>query len=144
MTTKLSKLSWQDDETEPSKKQSALETLIEGHDVNDERQESLARAIELGASEAILVKLRDARRLARSVTITLPSHRYEQLSRGRGWARKGKGSSAEWGERTNGGGYRVGPGRWTVGANDGFNRKAEVPWIVKHVTVGSEIWTIAD
>lgn len=75
-------------------------------------------------------------------TICLPPHRYEGLSRGRGWARKGRGANAEWGERTDGG-YRVGPGRWTVGGNDGFSRKGEVIWTVEHIRVGEETWTVA-
>ena len=47
-----------------------------------------------------------------------------------------------WGQRTNGG-YRISPGRWTIGGNDGFSRKGEDVWNVEHVTVGSETWTIA-
>lgn len=72
----------------------------------------------------------------------LPPHRFESLSRGSGWCRKGKGDSATWGERTDGG-YRVGPGRWIVGGNDGFRRKGSDEWTVEHVTVGGQIWTVA-
>lgn len=85
----------------------------------------------------------DALRCSRKETVTLPVHRFENLSRGRGWARKGRGDSAVWGERVDGG-YRVGPGRWTVGGHDGFARKAEDSWTVKHVRVGDAVWTIAN
>jgi hypothetical protein len=107
------------------------------------RIESLEIAVALGADEKTLVVLRDASRLCRNDTIILPAHRYESLSRGRGWARKGSGSSAVWGERADKG-YRVSAGRWVVGATDGFSRKASDVWTVKHVRVGEATWTIAD
>lgn len=121
-----------------------LEQLLEGHEVKDSRKETLVRAIELGASDDVLETLRDALRIHRnSQTIVLPALRYEHLSRGRGWARKGRGREVTWGERVDGG-YQVGPGRWTVGATDGFSRKDSCDWSVKHVQVGSETWTIAN
>lgn len=110
---------------------------------NPGRIARLAKAIELGATDDVLEALCDATRTAKAATIVLPPHRYEGLSRGKGWARKGRGNTAEWGDRTDGG-YEVGPGRWIVGGNDGFSRKGETPWTVKHVTVGAEIWTIAN
>lgn len=110
--------------------------------IHEGRAKSLARAVELGADDATLKVLCDAMRVNRAPTIVLPAHRYEGLSRGRGWARKGRGDSAEWGERTDKG-YRVGPGTWTVGGNDGFSRKGETRWTVKHVAVGAETWTVA-
>lgn len=103
----------------------------------------LKRAIELGADDDLLHELVDAIRVSGGNTIVIPSGKYERLSRGKGWARKGKGNSAEWGERVDGG-YRVGAGRWTVGSTDGFSRKSSVEWDVKHVLVGSETWTIAN
>lgn len=121
----------------------AVRTLIDGADVSPARRESLERAIELGADEACLTALRDATRLCRRDTIVLPAHRYESLSRGRGWARRGRGDAAVWGERVDDG-YRVGPGRWTVGATDGFSRRDSVVWVVEAVTVGDETWTIAN
>jgi len=75
-------------------------------------------------------------------TILLPAGRYEGLSRGKGWARQGRGDSATWGEREDAG-YRVGPGKWTVGSNDGFNRKEQTDWLVKHLKVGDKVWTLA-
>lgn len=122
----------------------ALSVVAAGHDdVSDGRMKSLRRAAELGASRATLEKLRDANRVAWEPTIVLPVQRFENLSRGKGWCRKGRGSSAEWGVREDGG-YRVGPGSWTVGGNDGFQRKGEVSWVVANVSVGAETWTIAD
>jgi len=99
-------------------------------------------AIALGADLETLEILRDASRISRILTIRLPAHRYEGLSRGRGWARKGRGDSVEWGEKASGG-YRVGPGEWDVGATDGFSRKGSVHYVVSHVQVGPETWTIA-
>lgn len=110
--------------------------------ISDSRRESLTRAVELGADDDTLVALCDALRVSRSDSIVLPAHRLENLSRGRGWARKGSRDSAVWGERTDKG-YRVGPGRWTVGGNDGFRRKGEDTWTVAHVPVGPQTWTVA-
>jgi hypothetical protein len=106
------------------------------------RKRSITLAVEACSSLEILQALCDATRLARAATVDLPAHRYEGLARGRGWARKGRGGSAEWGERVDGG-YRVGPGRWIVGGSDGFARRGETEWVVRHVTVGAETWTIA-
>lgn len=106
------------------------------------RTQRLAVAAELGADEAALRALASALRVSRSTEITVPAHRYEGLSRGRGWARRGRGARAAWGERADGG-YRVGPGRWTVGGSDGYARQGEVVWDVAHVQVGSETWTVA-
>ena len=53
------------------------------------------------------------------------------------------GADVTWGDRQ-GVGYQVGlTGRWTVGGNDGFSRKAEDHWEVQRLQVGSETWTIA-
>jgi hypothetical protein len=112
-------------------------------DVSPARRENLARALALGASEVTIARLANATRVNRKATIVLPAHRYEGLSRGRGWARQGRGERAVWGERCDTG-YRVGPGRWSVGATDGFRRKDATTWTVAHVQVGSETWTVAD
>ena len=93
--------------------------------------------------DAALIRLRDAGRLSRAATIVLPHHKYEHLSRGRGWARGGQGANVVWGEKVDDG-YRVGPGRWSVGSTDGFSRKGSVVWHVAHVKVGPQTWTIAD
>jgi hypothetical protein len=111
-------------------------------EINPVRRERLTRAIEMGASDSVLEAICHAARTSTTATIVLPQHRFEHLSRGKGWARKGRGEKVQWGEREDGG-YRVGPGRWTVGGNDGFSRKGTVEWTVQHVTVGSETWTIA-
>jgi len=103
----------------------------------------LAKALELGATDSVLEEICNAARTSERATILLPRNRLENLSRGRGWCRKGKGDKAEWGEREDDG-YRVGPGRWTVGGNDGFSRKNEDSWLVKNVQVGDQIWTIAN
>jgi hypothetical protein len=120
-----------------------VETLCANHEVSPKRQESLTLAIAAGAPLAVLETLRDANRLAKSSTIVLPALRYESLSRGRGWARKGRGTVVTWGERVSDG-YRVGPGSWEVGATDGFSRKDKCTWDVEHVLVGDQTWTIAN
>jgi hypothetical protein len=116
---------------------------IMGHDVSDSRCELLAKALAAGADGDTLVAIRDALRVTQSVTVKLPPHRFENLSRGRGWARKGRGDSATWGERVDGG-YLVGPGKWVVGGHDGFTRKGQNEWTVTHVRVGDATWTIAN
>jgi hypothetical protein len=106
------------------------------------RRASIARAIGLGADTETILRLRGVARLSQKITITIPAHRYEGLSRGRGWARLGRGQSVTWGDRVERG-YRVGPGYWTVGGHDGYSRKGEDQWTVEHVMVGDETWTVA-
>jgi hypothetical protein len=120
-----------------------LDTLIADKEVTDKRRGLLRRAIELGADDARLRRLRDAMRASDSETIVLPAHRFEGLSRGRGWARKGRGADVKWGTRVEGG-YAVAPGLWSVGATDGFSRKRSNEWKVEHITIGAETWTIAN
>jgi hypothetical protein len=120
-----------------------IETLCANREVSTKRQESLALAIAAGAPLSVLETLRDANRLAKSLTVVLPALRYESLSRGRGWARKGRGTAVTWGEHVEDG-YQVGPGSWEVGATDGFSRKDKRTWTVKHVRVGDQTWTIAN
>lgn len=107
------------------------------------RDATVAAAAALGADDAALDAIRAATIVSRSATIVLPAHHYETLSRGRGWARKGKGYPAVWGERLDAGGYRVGPGRWTVGGNDGFARRGAASWTVTAITIGAQTWTVA-
>lgn len=131
-------------ELEATKLEKLIARITDGSSVkvSPVRVTRLTRAIALGASDKILEAIADAGRTSDTDTIVLPCHRFENLSRGKGWARKGSKNNAEWGERASGG-YRVGPGTWTVGGNDGFSRKGEDKWVVKHVTVGTETWTIA-
>jgi hypothetical protein len=127
---------------EPILPEQLIETLMVQYTCPEVRRETLTIAQAKGATLQVLHAIANAPRVSKSDTIILPSLRYENLSRGRGWARKGKGLDAIWGERTDKG-YRVGPGRWTVGATDGFSRKDSCTWTVKHVQVGSEVWTVA-
>lgn len=120
-----------------------VETILAKYtDLTENRYASVRYAAERDVDDETLVALCEAIRLFRKDRAVLPAHRYENLSRGRGWARKGRGDDAEWGDRTDNG-YRVGPGRWIVGSNDGFSRKGETTWNVRHVTVGAETWTLA-
>lgn len=110
----------------------------------EKRVESLTVANAAGVTDEVFREIATALRVKRdSESIVLPPHRYENLSRGRGWARLGKGARVTWGERVDGG-YEVGPGCWDVGASDGFSRKDSATWTVKHVTVGGATWTIAN
>ena len=111
----------------------------------ESRRESLRIALGLGADPRTLENIRESRRVSRHDYIILPAGRFEGMSRGKGWARLGRGAAATWGERGDDGGYvcRV-PGRWTVGSNDGFQRKEETVWKVAHIKVGDQTWTIAD
>jgi hypothetical protein len=111
-------------------------------DIPKGRYAALQFAIDAGANEKVLAKLCEASLTSRKDTIVLPAHRFENLSRGRGWARQGRGNNVQWGEKVDGG-YRVGPGKWSVGATDGFSRKGSDDWLVEHVRVGGETWTIA-
>lgn len=112
-------------------------------DKGSDRNETLRQAHEAGASDATMKKLGNALRVGEGEHVVIPPHSYETMSRGRGWARQGQGKSAKWGDRVSGG-YRVGPGSWTIGGHDGFSRKDEVGWDVSHVRVGPHTWTVAD
>jgi len=104
----------------------------------------LTRAHEIGVDDATFRTLCESTRCpSQAPTIVLPQHKYEGMSRGKGWCRQGQGKSAVWGERERGG-YRVGPGHWIVGGNDGFARKGQTEWTVEHVQVGTETWTVAE
>lgn len=107
---------------------------------SERRLESLAIAHPL-VDDAAFARLAQAERLSRRATIVLPANRLEHLSRGRGWCRSfGRGETI-WGERV-ADGYRVGSGRWSVGATDGFARKRATEYHVIAVTVGDAVWTI--
>jgi hypothetical protein len=125
-----------------------LAALTEGRDVTDARRGTLRLAIDLGASDETLAALVGAVRVRRAADwVPLPPHRYERLSRGRGWCghlgRRTKGSFDRFAEEVDGQ-YRADePGRWRVGASDGFTRKATVDWVVAHVAVGDQTWMVA-
>lgn len=121
---------------------SALDFICAGKDVSEMRRATLARAIELGAETATLATIRDAVRVNRFAHMHLPQHRLALKSRGKGWCRKGRGDNAEWADLESSG-YRVSPGKWIVGGADGYDRKGQDEWVVKHVQVGAETWTIA-
>lgn len=119
-----------------------INRLTPTEELSPGRRESLALAHAAAVDDEVFTKISTALRCSRTSTIVLPPQRFELLSRGRGWCRLGKGSTAQWGERAEGG-YAVGPGRWTVGGNDGFHRKGEDVWQVAHITVGADTWTLA-
>lgn len=111
-------------------------------DISEARMEKLEAIHAKGVPDEIFSAIADANRAEQGTTIVLPASRLESLSRGKGWARLGKGKSVEWGERVRGG-YECGPGHWVVGGSDGFKRSEQTPWDVSHINVAGEIWTIA-
>lgn len=109
------------------------------------RMVSLEIANLKGITDEVFVQLATAVRLKRrNGFINLSAHRFENLSRGRGWARKGKGPSVEWAERGENGGYNCTVGTWVIGGNDGFSRKGSDTWKVSEIRVGDELWLIAN
>lgn len=112
-------------------------------DISESRLESLTMAHAAGVDDDTMRTLADADRLRRANWIALPAGRYEKLSRGKGWARFGRGKDAQWGERVEDGYKAAREGEWTVGSDDGFQRKDQVEWHVRHVQVGASVWTIA-
>lgn len=123
-----------------------VDAVCDTNTLTNARRETLISAVALGADNATLAILATALRVSPCSTIILPQHEYESRSGGRGWARLGRGTNAQWGDREPDG-YRVGAGVWTVGgarpARKG-ERKAEDMWDVKHVQVGAAVWTIAN
>jgi hypothetical protein len=105
--------------------------------------EALKEAHHLQVDDKVFKEIAVATKVSKGSEIVLPAHKYEGLSRGRGWARKGRGVTAVWGERASGG-YQVGPGDWEISSTDGFNRKGSNKWTVKNIQVGEMIWTLAD
>lgn len=111
---------------------------------SEARCNTLRLALQEGVDWATWYVLVWARRVSQVQTVLLPVGRYAHLSRGKSWCRKGNGNAAEWGEKTaDGRHFRVGPGRWIVGSNDGFDRKEQTTWEVMHVTVGTSVWTVS-
>lgn len=111
-------------------------------DINAQRLQTLTVAHPV-VDDATFTRLSNACRCVSGSSIVLPPHHYETLSRGRGWARLGRGQDAVWGERVEGG-YRVGPGRWEIGGDDGYSRRRSDTWQVDAVRVGEMVWTIAN
>lgn len=108
------------------------------------RFEKLLWALQAKAPYEALKTIATATRVSTTEQITLPVGRYAHTSRGKGWCRKGTGSDAEWGNGPVDGVYLVGPGTWTVGSDDGYNRKDKTTWKVESLRVGDQTWTIAN
>ena len=114
----------------------------EVREYSSERLSLMEFAANHGADDALLKKIAWASKSSRSALITLSPHRFENLSRGWGWARKGKGKQVEWGERVSEG-YRVSAGTWTVGGGDGFSRKGQTVYTVETFELGGQTFTLA-
>lgn len=108
------------------------------------RDAAIAVAKSLGKAEAVAVfESAVSVGVQGELSVVLPANRLESLSKGRGWARLGKFDDAAWGVRVEGG-YRVNrPGVWTVGGNDGFDRKREDDYKVARVKIGDLFWIVA-
>jgi hypothetical protein len=114
-----------------------LMQVISTEQIGDGRCRALMLAASRGATPQDLRDIAEAIRVSTGDGIILPAHHYETLSRGRGWARLGRGERAVWGERVEGG-YRLRlAGRWVIGGHDGFARKGETIWDVRCV---SGVW----
>jgi hypothetical protein len=115
----------------------SLMQVISTDQISDARCRALMLAASRGATPLDLKAIAEAIRVSTGDGITVPFHRYETLSRGRGWARLGRGKNAVWGERVDDG-YRLRvEGRWVVGGHDGFDRRGETVWDVR---VMAGIW----
>jgi hypothetical protein len=112
---------------------------IAGQPVSAIRTRTMIKAAATDLSLGDLRRIGQAERVNRGGTIVLPPGRYENLSRGKGWCRLGSGRTVQWASRAADGGWRVGPGCWTVGSTDGLSRKSQVKWTVRQI--GD--WTVA-
>lgn len=99
------------------------------------RADAAITAAANGATPSQLKKIIEANRTSmQDRGIVVPVGRFENLSRGKGWCRQGKGNSAVWADRDDKGGFVLSsPGNWTVGSNDGFSRKDTVEWSVEKI-----------
>jgi hypothetical protein len=110
-----------------------LMQVITAEQIGDGRCRALLLAASRGATPQDLKAIAEAVRVSTGDGIVVPAHRYELLSRGRGWARLGRGDNAVWGERTDDG-YRLRvTGKWVIGGHDGFSRRGEDVWDVRCV-----------
>jgi hypothetical protein len=102
--------------------------------LSDGRCRVLAVAAARGATPRDLKDIAEAQKASMMPDgVVVPAHHYEGLSRGRGWARLGRGSNVVWGERVEGG-YRLrAEGKWIIGGHDGFTRRGEDVWDVRCV-----------
>ena len=105
----------------------------EGIDRTDPRRRAgiLAIAAANGATLAELARIAAAPYAAVGDTVAVGT-RYGHLSRGKAWARQGKGAAVVWAKKS-GGTVHLTPGNWTVGSDDGFKRKERVEWNVSVV-----------
>jgi hypothetical protein len=111
----------------------SLMQVITAEQISDARCRALLLAASRGATPQDLRAIAEATRVSTGDGITVPAHHYETLSRGRGWARFGRGKEAVWADRVEGG-YRLRlAGRWIIGGHDGFTRRGEDVWNVKCV-----------
>lgn len=118
------------------------EVLARYPDATDKRRESIRIAVELGADDDTIAKIAEAGRVGRLGYVTIPG-RYLHLSRGKGWARLGRGSNAVWGEQRSDGFRLREAGQWVIYTSDGFKREDRETWDVEMIHVGPQIWAVA-
>lgn len=92
------------------------------------RAGTVAVALLNGASVAELARIAAAKKASRGASVRV-STRFGALSRGKCWARMGRGQSVEWADK-DGGAVMLPAGKWTVGSDDGFSRKEQTEWTV--------------
>jgi hypothetical protein len=111
-----------------------LMACITAEQLSDARCRTLMLAADRGATPLDMKAIAEAVRVSTTGDgITVPMHHSETLSRGRGWARLGRGENVVWGERVEGG-YRLrAEGKWIIGGHDGFSRRDETVWDVRVV-----------
>lgn len=91
----------------------------------------LAIASANGATIAELARIAAAPYASVGDTVAVGT-RFGHLSRGKVWARQGKGAAVVWAKKS-GGTVHLTPGNWTVGSDDGYKRKERVGWTVSLV-----------
>jgi hypothetical protein len=110
----------------------------------EKRLTFILEAHELGATFKTLKALASAWRVSKKPSVEVPPGKFENLSRGRGWARLGSGQGVTWAQKLDNGNYKLDQeGKWHVGSTDGFKRKSDVEYVVKFHPVGDKTWTTA-
>jgi hypothetical protein len=113
-------------------------------DISEKRMGRLEVAHASSVSDETFTRLANASRVGSTDGIILPGGRYHHCSRAKGWARLGRGDSAQWGESRPGGWRVTLTGQWTVQSSDGFSRNEKDSFLVEKIKVGHEEWFIVE
>lgn len=108
--------------------------VIADKDIGPLRMPSVISAAASGLSPKDIKDIAVALRVSQKDRgILLPAGTFENLSRGKGWCRLGRGSNVTWADRVDGAYLANSAGTWVVGSNDGFSRKDQVEWKVMKI-----------